>query len=54
MAAPTQLLLGGNIYTCQPGETVLDALLRQGVSIPHDCRKQICLTCLMRPWARLA
>lgn len=48
MAAPTQLLLGGNTYVCQPGETVLDALLRQGVSIPHDCRKQTCLTCLLR------
>lgn len=48
MTGPTKLLLSGTLYTCEPGETVLDALLRQGVAIPYDCRKQTCLTCLMR------
>lgn len=48
MSQSTRLLFGGSTYLCQPGETVLDALLRQGASIPHDCRKQTCLTCLMR------
>lgn len=44
----TRLLLGGHTYDCRAGETVLDALLRQGVDIPYECRKQTCLTCLMR------
>ncbi len=48
MTGPINLLLGGTTYRCLPGETVLDALLRQGVDIPYDCRKQTCLTCLMR------
>ncbi len=48
MVTTTQLLLSGKTYTCQPGETVLEALLRQGVNIPYDCRRQTCLTCLVR------
>lgn len=48
MSGHTNLLLGGKTYRCLPGETVLDALLRQGVDIPYGCRKQTCLTCLMR------
>lgn len=43
-----RLRFGSSTYACQPGETVLEALLRQGVRIPHDCRRQTCLTCLMR------
>lgn len=32
----------------EPGQTVLDALLAQGVPIPHACRRGICQTCLLR------
>lgn len=32
----------------QDGETVLDALLREGVSVPYSCRSGTCQTCLMR------
>lgn len=48
MRKPARLLFGGVTYTCEPGETVLEALLRQQAVIPHDCRKQTCLSCLMR------
>jgi NAD(P)H-flavin reductase len=42
------LLLGGHAYDCGQNETVLEALLRQGVAINNSCRRQICLTCMMR------
>lgn len=47
-AQTRKLLLGGHVYDCGAGETVLDALLRQGVAISNSCRRQICLTCIMR------
>jgi ferredoxin len=47
-AETRSLLLGGRIYDCRPGETVLDALLRQNVAMPCACRHQVCLTCMMR------
>ena len=43
-----KLLLEGRVYDCRPGETVLDALLRQNVAVPNACRHQVCLTCMMR------
>jgi NAD(P)H-flavin reductase/ferredoxin len=47
-AETRKLLLDGRIYDCRPGETVLDALLRQNVAVPNACRSQVCLTCMMR------
>lgn len=35
-------------YSCEKGESVLDALTRHGVSIPHSCKSGLCQTCLMR------
>ncbi|GHG79950.1 2Fe-2S iron-sulfur cluster-binding protein [Comamonas sp. JC664] len=35
-------------YPLEPGESVLDALLRQCVSIPNACRAGACQSCLMR------
>jgi NAD(P)H-flavin reductase/ferredoxin len=35
-------------YTPQENESVLDCLLRHGVSAPHSCCNGICQTCLMR------
>lgn len=32
-------------YECQPGETVLDTLLRHKVNLPHSCGK---MSCMMR------
>ena len=48
MTKTINLLLNGKIYNCQPGETVLDALLRQKVSVPYACLKQICMSCTMQ------
>ncbi len=31
-----------------PGETVLDGMLRAGVTVPHSCRAGACQSCLMR------
>ncbi|WNZ61716.1 2Fe-2S iron-sulfur cluster-binding protein [Myxococcus sp. MxC21-1] len=35
-------------YPLESGESVLDALLRQGISIPNACRAGACQSCLMR------
>lgn len=36
----------GADYQCRDGETVLDALLRQGVDFPFSCRNGICHVCI--------
>lgn len=33
---------------CQPGESVLDALLRENVDIPHACKQGACQSCMLR------
>ncbi len=38
----------GREFDCREGETVLDALLRQGQSPPFSCRNGSCLVCLRR------
>lgn len=38
----------GATFDCRPGETVLDALLRQGQNPPFSCRNGSCLVCLRR------
>ncbi|HQR41592.1 MAG TPA: 2Fe-2S iron-sulfur cluster-binding protein [Gemmatales bacterium] len=38
----------GKTYELAPGETVLDALLRQGNSVSHSCRTGACQTCMLR------
>lgn len=43
-----QLNLGGTSYQCNADESVLDALTRQGVSIPFSCRNGVCQTCMMQ------
>ncbi|MFP2932974.1 2Fe-2S iron-sulfur cluster-binding protein [Pyxidicoccus sp. 3LG] len=35
-------------YPLEPGESVLDGLLRQGVSVPNSCRAGACQSCLMK------
>lgn len=44
----TQLHFNEAVYQCEPGESVLDALTRQGVSIPSSCRNGVCQTCMMQ------
>ena len=36
-----RLRYAGADYECLPRETVLDALLRQGVDIPYSCGKGV-------------
>lgn len=38
----------GTSYHCREDETVLDAMLRQGVDFPFSCRNGICRRCLHR------
>ena len=35
-------------YTVRADETVLDALLRQGVNVPFSCKGGVCQACMMR------
>lgn len=37
-----------NQHICQTDETILDALLKTGASIPNGCREGLCQSCLMR------
>lgn len=34
--------------SCQPGESVLEALLRENIDIPHACRQGACQSCMVR------
>jgi len=42
------LLFDNKLVKCAEGETILDAFLRQGVSIPFSCRNGTCLTCMLK------
>ena len=44
----TRVRYGGRVMDLEPGETVLDGLLRHGVPAPHSCRAGVCQSCLMR------
>lgn len=37
----------GKHYPCQPDETVLDTLLRNGIEVPFSCRAGACHTCML-------
>jgi CDP-4-dehydro-6-deoxyglucose reductase len=39
---------GGTPYDVREGESVLDALLRAGVSVSHACKSGVCGSCLMQ------
>ena len=45
---PTKIILEQRELFCQPGETVLDALLREQVEIPYGCRQGACQSCIAR------
>lgn len=42
------LIYEGRYIRSRDGESVLDALLRQGISIPFSCRNGICHVCMQR------
>ena len=41
------IIFEGRVYTCQPGESVLDALIRQGCEIASGCRAGVCQACVL-------
>lgn len=43
-----KLTIEKNIYSCQPEETVLDALLRENVNLSYACNKGTCHSCMVR------
>ena len=43
-----KIVYEGASYGAGPGETLLDALLRQGVGVGHSCRKGSCGCCQLR------
>ncbi len=44
----TTIQFNNKTYQCRDEETVLDALLRQGVDLPFSCRKGSCHVCLLQ------
>ncbi|HEC18020.1 MAG TPA: 2Fe-2S iron-sulfur cluster binding domain-containing protein [Gammaproteobacteria bacterium] len=42
-----KIIFEGEEYQCEPGESVLDCLLRQGVSVNYSCKAGVCQTCMM-------
>jgi len=42
-----KILFEGQDYQCEPGESVLDCLLRQGVSVNYSCKAGACQSCMM-------
>lgn len=43
-----KLTFRGAVIEASSTETVLDALLRAGVDVPHSCKKGVCQTCILR------
>ncbi len=43
-----KLTFGEQIVTCKTGDTVLDTLLNNNLTIPNSCRQGACQSCLMR------
>jgi NAD(P)H-flavin reductase/ferredoxin len=46
--AMVKLTIEEKTYSCQPDETVLDALLREHVNISYACKKGTCHSCMVR------
>lgn len=46
--AEVKISFNGRQALCGDGETVLDALLRDGIPIDHGCRQGVCHACLVR------
>lgn len=44
----SKLTFNGQTYECRPEETVLEALLRNDVDVPHGCRQGVCQSCMVQ------
>jgi len=42
------ITIDGSTFSSEPGETVLETLLRENVQVPYGCRQGLCQACLMR------
>jgi NAD(P)H-flavin reductase/ferredoxin len=42
------IAIGESTFSCQPGESVLETLLRENIQVPNGCRQGLCQACLMR------
>ena len=45
MSFKVSVLPGGQVFTVEPGQTVLDAALAAGLVLPYSCRTGACSTC---------
>lgn len=45
MTCNVRVLTSGHEFTVESGENVLDAALRQGLSLPYSCRGGSCGSC---------
>lgn len=43
-----EITIDGRTFAAAEGESVLEALLRQGEQVPHSCKAGACQSCLMR------
>jgi NAD(P)H-flavin reductase/ferredoxin len=48
MSRSHQITISGNSFLAYRGELLLDAALRNGIDLPHDCRAGHCGTCCVR------
>ncbi|HWB47063.1 MAG TPA: 2Fe-2S iron-sulfur cluster binding domain-containing protein [Hyphomicrobiaceae bacterium] len=48
MTRTLNIVANGQPFSAYAGDLVLDAALRQGIDLPHDCRAGQCGTCLIR------
>lgn len=48
MTTERRIRYKGKSYSCRDGETVLEAMLRQGVEFPFSCRNGACHVCMHR------
>ncbi len=48
MSDPHEVTIDGNSFLARRGELLLDAALRNGFDLPHDCRAGHCGTCCVR------
>ena len=42
------ITFNGTTFSAYPGDVLLDAALRAGVGMPHDCRSGVCEACVVR------
>ena len=43
-----KIVFEGKEYLAEPGETVLDCLIRQGAQVEYSCQAGVCQTCMLQ------